>query len=38
MTVCTQSKKLKIDILVAFEWENVGWQMVYNLLRIDEKT
>ena len=36
--VCTQSKKLKDDILVAFDRENVGWKMVYNFLGIDEKT
>ena len=35
--VCTQSKKHKEDVLVAFEWENVGWKMVYNFLGIDEK-
>ena len=36
--VCTQRKKLKEDILVAFDRENVGWKMVYNFLGIDEKT
>ena len=36
--VCTQSKKLKEDILVAFDRENVGWKMVYNFLGIYEKT
>ena len=36
--VCYLSKKLKEDILVAFDWENVGWKMVYNFLGIDEKT
>ena len=36
--VCTQSKKLKEDILVAFDLENVGWKMVYNFLDIDDKS
>ena len=36
--VCTQSKKLKEDILVAFDRESAGWKMVYNFLGIDEKT
>ena len=36
--VCTQSKKFKEDILVAFDRENVGWKMVYNFLGIDGKT
>ena len=35
--VCTQSKKIKEDIQVAFDQENVGWKMVYNFLGIDEK-
>ena len=36
--VCTQSKKLEEDILVAFDQKNVVWKMVYNFLDIDEKT
>ena len=36
--VRTQTKKLKEDILVAFDGENVGWKIVYNFLGIDEKT
>ena len=36
--VCTQSKKLKEDILVAFDWKKVGVKMVYNFLGIDEET
>ena len=37
--VYPQSKKLKADILVAFDREkNVCWKMVYNFLGIDEKT
>ena len=36
--VCTQRKKPKQDILVAFDLENVVWKMVYNLLGIDETT
>ena len=36
--VCTQSKKLRDDILVAFDRENMGWKMVYIFLGIDEKT
>ena len=35
--VCTQSKKLKGDILVAFDREKLCWQMVNNFLGIDEK-
>ena len=35
--VCPQSKKLKEDILVVFDQENVGWKLVYNFLGIDEK-
>ena len=35
--VFTQSKKLKENILVAFDRKNVGWKMVYNFLGIDEK-
>ena len=34
--VCSQRKKLKQDILVAFDRENVVWKMVYNFLGIDE--
>ena len=29
-SLCTQSKKLKEDISVAFDPENVGWKMMYN--------
>ena len=36
--VCIQSKKLKEDIMVAFDRENVGWKMMYNFLGTDEKT
>ena len=36
--VCVQSKKLKEDILVAFDQEKCGLEMVYNSLGIDEKT
>ena len=36
--VCTQSKKLKEDILVVFDRKNVGYTMMYNFLGIDEKT
>ena len=35
--VSSQSKKLKEDILVAFDRENVGRKMVYNFLGEDEK-
>ena len=35
---CTQSRKLKEDIMVAFDRENMCWDMVYNFLGIDEKT
>ena len=36
--VYTQNKMLKGDILVAFDRENVSWEMVYNFPGIDEKT
>ena len=36
--VCTQCRKLEEAILVVFDWENVGWKMMYYFLGIDEKT
>ena len=36
--ICTQSKKLKEDIMVAFDLESVGWKKLNHFLRIDEKT
>ena len=36
--VCTQSTKLKEDIVVAFDRGNVGWKMVYNFMGMEEKT
>ena len=37
VTVCTETKMFKEDILIEFGRENVGRKMVYNCLGIDEK-